>query len=64
MPEIIDVGRRCTTCGQARAVLLKHEGLTYGGEPWSVIQWEIVPHPKEDCDRMVALTSEQWPALW
>jgi hypothetical protein len=45
-------------------VLLKHEGLTYGGEPWSVIQWEIVPHPQEDCDRMVALTSEQWPALW
>jgi hypothetical protein len=48
----------------ATRILVQHEGLTYSGEPYSVTSVEVVPHPREACERMVTLEREQWPTLW
>lgn len=64
MSEIIDVQRRCEKCGMAVVLLVQHRGLTYAGEPYSVIGPERVSHPVADCERMKTLEREQWPTLW
>lgn len=62
--EIRDV-RRCRVCGMVLQALVHDVDLDEAGERYEAVYWlPRQPHSRDDCDRMVTLTREQWPTLF
>jgi hypothetical protein len=62
--EIQSVAERCRTCGTATLFAIVVIDQDEQGAERGSIRYDRLPHPTDECARMVRLTREEWPCLF
>jgi hypothetical protein len=62
--EVWEVQKRCDKCGVALRLLVCDSGLGEDGEPYQAVYVDRVPHDRQQCERMLTIAREEWPALF
>lgn len=55
---------RCKECASVTVALVYEHGIGDDGEPYAAIYRDVVPHSRNDCERMQSLAREAWPTLF